>query len=266
MTATNDVLPAQLRRERILAVVAEHEFVRVTDLADVFGVSSVTIRSDLDALVDQGAVRRVRGGVIRGKTESAIGGPADPPRADEERERAAIARTAAQLVASGESIVIDAGATADLLARELVGRTELHDVVAVTTGLRTALELEAAIPRISVLVSGGTLQRSGHSMVDPLGTLVLNEIHTSIAFIGCHGVHPERGVTNVSLQDAQIQRRLLGTAERKILVAESSKIGRVGFAPICPIEEIDILITGSAAHHDTVFVLRERGLEVLLVD
>ena len=191
MTATNDVLPAQIRRERILAVVAEHEFVRVTDLADVFGVSSVTIRSDLDALVDQGVVRRVRGGVIRGKTESAVGSPpADPSRADDERERAAIARTAVQLVARGESIVFDAGTTADLLARELVARTDLQNVVAVTTGLQTALALEAAIPRISVLVSGGTLQRSGHSMVDPLGALVLNEIHTNIAFIGCHGIPP----------------------------------------------------------------------------
>ena len=70
----------------------------------------------------------------------------------------------------------------------------------------------------------------------------------------------------MNLQDAQIQRRLLGTAERKILVAESSTIGRVGFAPICPIEDIDMLITGSAAPHDSVFALRERGLEVLLVD
>ncbi|GAA2897037.1 hypothetical protein GCM10020220_103620 [Nonomuraea rubra] len=187
---------APLRRERIVALVLEHEFVRVTDLAETFGVSSVTIRGDLEVLGRQGALRRVRGGAMHVKAapppEEASSGTAVDSLA---LEKTQLARHAAALVADGENIIIDAGTTATFLARELVARGDLADVVIFTNSLRVAAELEPAIPRFSVLVTGGTLRPATHALVDPLGGAMLERIHADTVFLGCHGVHLESGLT-----------------------------------------------------------------------
>ena len=265
MTAAPETAPADVRRERILSLVLEHEFVRVTDLAELFGVSSVTIRADLDALVEQRSIRRVRGGAMPAR-------PLQPPEPTFEVslgssavEKSLIARSAAKLVGEGESIVIDAGTTATFVARELVARTELSDVVVFTNGLRTAMELEPAIPRISVLVTGGTLRPAKHSLVDPLGAPMLERIHADTFFLGCHGVHPEAGVTSLNLLEAEMKRRMVRAAGRRILVADSSKIGRVELAPVCPITDIQMLITGKDADPAILAELRDRGVQIELV-
>ncbi|WP_218670849.1 DeoR/GlpR family DNA-binding transcription regulator [Microbispora sp. GKU 823] len=128
--------------------------------------------------------------------------------------------------------------------------------------MRTALELEPALPRFAVVVTGGSLRRQQHSLVDPLGGKAIEGIRVDTVFIGCGGVHPDVGITNVNLPDAEMKQRMLRAAGRRIVVADSSKLGAIGMAPICPLSEIDLLITGEPADPATVAVLRDRGLKV----
>ncbi|NAS20939.1 DeoR family transcriptional regulator [Herbidospora sp. NEAU-GS84] len=265
MTDVADVA-ADTRRERIVSMVLEHEFVRVTDLAGLFGVTSVTIRADLELLDRQGSLRRVRGGAI----------PARPVRPAEPSfevslgsaavEKTRLARHAAGLVASGESLVIDAGTTTTFLARALVARPELTDVVVFTNSLRVAVELEPAIPRITVLLTGGTLRPATHALVDPLGALMLDRINADTLFLACHGVDAASGITGVNLLEAEMKRKMLGATRRHVVVADSSKLGRTGLAPVCALSEVDMLITGREADPGTVGVLRDEGIAVELVD
>ncbi|OPG09272.1 DeoR/GlpR family DNA-binding transcription regulator [Microbispora sp. GKU 823] len=256
---------ATLRRDRIVALVLEHEFVRVTDLAEIFGVSSVTIRADLELLDRQGALRRVRGGAMHVKAapppdepsyEAALGSSAI--------EKAQLARHAAALVTDGESVIIDAGTTTTFLARALVARSDLSDVVIFTNSLRVAAELEPAIPRFSVLVTGGTLRPATHALVDPLGAPMLERIHADTVFLGCHGVHLESGVTGANLLEAELKRRMINASQRRIVLADSTKLDRVGLAPICELSEVNLLISDADAPPGFVSAVRERGVGVEL--
>ena len=180
-------------------------------------------------------------------------------------EKLAIGRAAAELIRDGESVIIDVGTTAVAAARALVARAELRDVVVFTNGLKTALELEPAIPRMAVIVLGGTLRPLQHSLVDPLATHMLDQISVSTVLLGCNGVHPTGGITNINLPEAQVKRQMLKVARRRIVLADGSKIGRIELAQLCGVDEIDMVITGESADPSVLDALREHGCEVRVV-
>ncbi len=255
---------AEARRGRILGLLREQEFVRVTELAQALGVSGVTIRADLGLLEEQGTVRRVHGGAILARSDPAAEPSFELALGSAAVEKAQIARHAAGLVGTGESILIDAGTTSTYLARELAARSDVHDVVVFTNGLRTALELEPAIPRLSVLVTGGTLRPLKHSLVDPLAAPMLQEIHAETAFLSCHGIDPGAGVTSMHLLEATMKRRMIHAARRRVLVADSSKVGRIGLVAVCAAADVDLLVTGRAADPDVLAAVAQLGVTVEL--
>lgn len=254
-------VPAELRQDRIAEEVEAAGFVRVTDLADRFGVSVVTVRSDLGSLEALGRVRRVRGGAV----------PADalrhePPlelaARENEDQKAAIATYAASLVRPGQVIVLDVGSTTTAIALELVARRDLHDVTVVTSGLNLALALEPAADRISVLVTGGMVRPLQHSLVNPFGSLILEQISAHLAFIGCNGVDADRGVTNLNFAEAEVKKAMIAAAREVVVVADGSKIGVVEAARVCALSEIDLLITDTRAPEEAAALIEQAGTSV----
>jgi DeoR family transcriptional regulator of aga operon len=265
MASSIDPVPAEMRRELMLALVAERNFVRVSDLSEKFGISVVTVRADLEVLDKRRVIRRVRGGAVpAGKRlrdelsfEESLGASAV--------EKQLIGRAAASLVQSGESLILDVGSTTTFIARSLIARDDLQDLVVLTNGLNIALELESAIPRFSVIVTGGTLRRLQHSLVDPMARYLLRETNADTVFIGCNGVDAQRGVTNINAPEAEIKKRMLASASRRIVVADGSKIGQVELAWVTDVAGIDLLITGSSAEPMALGLLRKRGLQIMVV-
>jgi DeoR family transcriptional regulator of aga operon len=256
-------LPAALRRDRMLDLIGRHGFVRVGDLSEAFQVSDVTVRSDLDLLDQQQSIRRVHGGavlLVSGTREPSFEESLEAS-ADEKRS---IAQAAAASVQSGSSVILDVGTTTTAIARALVERTDLDDVTVITNGLTIALELERAIPRFEVIVTGGTLRPLQHSLVEPLASVLLDRMHADLAFVGCTGVHPAGGITNVNLPEADLKRVMVGAATRAIVVADGSKVGRTHLGRIASLDEVDGLITGVSAPDDDVAALRAAGLAVVV--
>jgi DeoR family transcriptional regulator of aga operon len=243
MANDSEQVPAAVRRDRILARVSETGFVRVADLSREFGVSEVTVRSDLDAIERANPIDRVHGGaVLRGGAarreepfEQALSTSAD------EKRRIGVA--AAALVRSGDSVILDVGTTPAAVAAALLERDDLEEVVVVTNSLTTALSLEPAIPRFTVVVTGGTLRPLQHSLVAPFASKVLDELHVDLAFLGGTGMHPEGGATNVNLAETELKRAMLLAADRAVFVADASKIGRIDLGRIGAVEEFDTLVT-----------------------
>ncbi len=257
-------VPPSLRRERMLAEIKEREFVRVGDLSRRFGVSEVTVRGDLDSLAAKGKVHRVRGGAIPRLIPNQEQ-PFENSLSSFAAEKVAIGQAAAALLEDGETVLIDVGTTAAATARAVAARTELHDVVVFTNGLKTALELEPASPRVTVVVLGGTLRPLQHSLVDPLATLILEQITVKTVLLGCNGVDPVGGVTNINLPEAEVKKRMLAVATRRIVLADGSKLGRVEVARLCGIGDVDMVITGRSADPAVVEALRDRGCDVQVV-
>jgi DeoR/GlpR family transcriptional regulator of sugar metabolism len=257
--------PAEVRQQRITALVEEQGFVRVSDLSARFGVSTVTVRTDLQSLESHGRVRRIRGGAMSPGIERAEQ-PFEIAEHDLADEKAAIGRCAAGLVADGDTVLLDVGTTTTAIARALVARSDLREVTVVTNGLTVALVLERAWPRITVVVTGGTLRRLQHSLVNPLGTVLLDGLNASIAFIGCNGVDVEGGVTNVNLPEAEVKRAMLLSARRPVVVADGSKLGEVEVAKICELSEVSLVVTDASADPSVLADLAAVDCDVQVAD
>jgi DeoR family transcriptional regulator, aga operon transcriptional repressor len=254
---------ARHRRARMVDLLRELGYLRVSELARHFVVSEVTIRADLDELESQGELRRVRGGAVPRTLESVERRFEEAEIAGAAQKRA-IAKAAAKLVRDGDTIVLDVGSTTTAVAHELAKRHDLHDVTAFTSSLTIALALEHAAPRITIVVTGGTLRPRQHSLVEPLAGLVLATITAGKAFLGCNGVDLQRGVTNINLPETEVKRRILAASQERIVCADSTKLGQVALAHVCDLAEVDLLVTDDLADPDLIAALRAGGLEVQL--
>ena len=260
-------LPAAARRTRLATLVAEEGFVSVADASDLFQVSEVTLRSDLQYLGRTGSVRRVHGGamVVPGLVRES------PIEATSELDaglKRAIGRRAAALVRSGSSILLDVGSTALAVATALVARLDLNDVTVITNGLSVALALEPAIPRFTVVVIGGTLRPLQHSLVDPLAGRALAGLHADLAILGCNGVDDEGHVTNINLPEAEVKRDMIAASTARILVADASKAGQRHLGLIGHLDDFGTLVTGGTGHERLapVAAATQTDLEVVAAD
>ncbi|MFL6135309.1 MAG: DeoR/GlpR family DNA-binding transcription regulator [Nocardioidaceae bacterium] len=257
-------VPATSRRRRILALVAERGFVSIQELSRLFEVSVVTIRSDVDRLAERGELRRIRGGVMDAR-RSGLERPFEETATAQAEEKAAIGRAVAAVVQPGETVVLDVGTTTTAVARALLQRRELDGVTVVTNGLTIATELEDALDRFTVMLTGGTLRRLQHSLVDPMGDLLLDRLHADLAVIGCNGVDPLAGVTNVNLPEVSMKQRMLRSGRRRIVVADGSKIGLVSLGLVCSPADLDLIVTGQSAPEDVLERLAAQHVHVDVV-
>jgi DeoR family transcriptional regulator of aga operon len=251
------------RRDRLAALVDDRRFLRVFDASEILGVSEVTVRGDLTALESAGRLVRVHGGAMPAP-HSAPEPTFEQALSLEAESKRAIGELAASLVVSGQSVILDVGSTALAVAEALVRRADLVDVAVITNGLSIALALEAAIPRFTVVVTGGTLRPLQHSLVNPSASPFLESVHVDIAFIGCNGIDPVRGVTNVNYPEAEVKRRMVQSSTRRVLIADGSKFGQVHLGVIGAVAEFQQLVTGGDLPEDSAEALRASGLEILV--
>ena len=258
---------ADTRHARILTRVGELGEASVQDLSEWLGVSQATIRRDLNALGDEGRINRVRGGGRAiGAGTAADSGP------DEERDerpfqevaRAAhpskllVARRAADLVSDGDIVLLDIGTTTALIARHLRGRR----VTVVTASLAVLDELRDD-PTVELVLLGGTLRRSYHSLVGPITEAGLHRLRAAIAFIGTSGIAPDGTVLDTTIVEVPVKRAIIESAARTVLVADETKFPGTGLLPVCGPEAIDTLIATEGSDPATLRALTELGIEVI---
>ena len=255
-------LPAEMRLVLIQQLLEQLGFVRVRDLSERFGVSTVTVRNDLQVLEERQVAFRVHGGAMpfsgaRGER------PFEEVVERQAEQKSAIAKLAASLVSNGETIVVDVGTTAASLAQALVDRADLTELTVITSGLKVALLLEAAHPRFSVVVTGGTLRPKQHSLVEPLATAMFEKLRADTVFVGCNGVSVDGGVSNVNLPEAAVKRAMIASAARCVVLADSTKLGVRTLAPVCSLAEVDMLVTDDGAEPSELDTIRAQGVDVV---
>lgn len=252
------------RREQILAVTRRRDFVSVEELSERFDVSTVTVRSDLEWLSDLGYIRRVHGGAVPRNSPYAET-PYEVRQSAEAGQKLAIAVAAVNMVTSNDSILLDVGTTTMAIALELVRRSDLENLTVFTNGLNIALALEVAIPRINVVVTGGSLRPLQHSLVDPMAGLVFDQIRAGIAFIGCNGIHPLSGITSTNLPEREMKRKLIAAAHQIVIVADDSKFSQEAMSCVCDIEAVDLILTSGSPPVETVEAIGAKGATVEIV-
>lgn len=254
-------LQATFRHDFIQNALRTSGSVNIRDLTERFGVSAVTIREDLKYLEKRNLLKRTRGGAVSAKPNG-IEMPLEYTSKTMYAEKIAIGKRAAALIENGQAVIIDVGSTTTQLAKAL--SFELAGVTAITNGLNIALSLES-IPGLTVVVTGGTLRPLQHSLVSPMGAMLLQKLNADIAFIGCNGVHAERGITNSNIAEAEIKQIMIESASYVVVLADSSKLGAVASAFVAGIEKADLLITDTGADPLILGELRSKGLEIDVV-
>ena len=246
------------RRHLIAGLVVAQQAVTVADLSDKFGVSHVTIRSDLETLEKQGMLNRNRGGAVAPMILRFA--PAFQEKTSVHLlEKQAIAKRAVELVENGDRVIIDSGSTSLLVARKL----RHHNITAVVSSVYALNELIES-PSVELITLGGSLYQPGMSFVGPLAEEFLDRIHVDKLFLGVNGVSPE-GISVNNVQEAGIKRKMIAAADQVIVLADASKVGMNSFIFLAPLKQIHTLVTNSGISSESLETFYESGLEVLIV-
>ena len=254
---------ARERRLRIARFVEEHGRARVADLAAMFAVSTVTIRKDLLALEAEGRLVRAHGGAMAlepNRPESAFGIRERLNREAKDQ----IGAAAAAMVADGESIAFDASTTALAVARHLKDRGGWRQLTVITNGLRIASEL-AGHPGIAVVMPGGFVRWEALSVVGQIGDGVFERVNVQKAFLGAAAFTLETGLSDATVEEAQIKRAMADAAREVIAIVDSTKWGRAAFASFCGTANLTAVVTDAGAPAPMVSKLQAAGVDVWTV-
>ncbi|RZS90902.1 DeoR family transcriptional regulator [Motilibacter rhizosphaerae] len=249
------------RAERLSAIldqVSASGSVDVVALADAMGVSGATIRRDLQSLSASRLLVRTHGGALANEVGEEL--PVRVKAAQRQPEKRRIGQAAAALVEDGAVIGLSGGSTSMELARSL---GERRGITVVTNAINIAAEL-AGRPGLRLVVVGGIVRQS-FEMVGPAAEAMLANYHLDIAFIGVDGLSPEEGCTTHDEMEAQTDRAFVHRAHRTVVIADSSKIGRVTFARISPLSGVHDVVTDRAADPEQLRRLKEAGVQVVTV-
>jgi len=246
------------RRHRIAQLVVARKVATVAGLSEEFGVSPVTIRSDLEALEKQDLLKRNHGGAVAPQVLRFA--PAFQERTSVHLlEKQAIAQRASELIEDGDRVIIDSGSTALLLARKLRDRR-----LTVLVNSVYALNELVGAPHIELITVGGSLYEQGMSFVGTLAEACLEKTHADKVFLGVNGVS-RKGISVNNIQEAGIKGKMISAADQVIVLADSSKIGIDSFAYLASLEDVHTLVTNSDIDPQMLEEMNESGMEVLVV-
>jgi len=248
---------APQRWDHLRALIRDNGIIRVEDLCRRLKVSPATVRRDLDQLEQGGVIRRVHGGAV--SVESRLDEPVFADKTSlAAREKRRIAEAALRFIEPDDTIYLDGGSTVLELARLLRDRTNL---TVVTNSLYAAQELAGRGPRL--LVIGGELRRLSQTMVGPLTGHVLAELHLDTAFMGTIGLALDEGLTTTDPSEAFTKKLVMGQARQVIVLADSSKAGKVSFASAGGWENVHVLITDQQLDKHFSKELNKKNIKVV---
>ena len=245
-----------------MEILDRQERVTVEELVRRFEVSAVTIRGDLDALAQEGALVRSHGGALRHADT-----PEDVPIALKQTrrhgEKVRIARAAVATVRDGETIILDSGSTTLEIARQLRS-LEFESLSVITNALNVAMEL-ATLSRVRLIMTGGILRQMSYSLAGPPAEQVLDGLRADRLFLGVDGLDPDIGLMTPDVFEARLNAHMIRISKEVVVVADSTKFHRRSLSVIAGLDSVQKVITDSEAPPDRVAELEALGVEVIVV-
>ena len=247
------------RHRQIVELLNSRGACAVDVLAKEFSVSEMTIRRDLQSLVEDGRIARTHGGAA--PVEQVMFEFEFLRRAQENRpSKDLIGRAAAALVEEGQSVILDSGTTTLAIARELQSRRRL---TVITTSLPIAAVLQRG-SRVEILLLGGFLRRESPDLEGPLTESNLETLRADIAFVGADGIDLSANAYNTSLNVGRLLTKAVKAASTVYVVADSSKLGRTALTKFGNLASWKGLITDRGATPEQLTALRQAGANVIV--
>jgi DeoR/GlpR family transcriptional regulator of sugar metabolism len=231
--------------------------VSVNALAARLSISTETIRRDLKQLELRGEARRVYGGAVTDRRD------ADQPFADRlrvrAREKARIGAAVAPLIEDGMKIFVDTGTTTLAFARHLLGRPK----VGIHTNSIDIAQLLCSDPDADVTVIGGTLRPLYKALFGPGAIKAVEERFFDLAIMGICTVHATHGFMDFGPDEALLRRATLAQSRRSIMLADSSKFGRLGSIKTFELTDVDVLVTDAPLPGDFAAQFQPSKVDVI---
>ena len=249
------------RRERIVALLREQGSVQIPALAERFRVSTQTLRKDLNFLDDKGICTRSSGGAILKRpppspTEEAI----DVKRTLFADQKVRIGRSAASLIKNDESVLLDSGTTALQVARHIDPGASLA-VVTNDVGIMNELVTRE---NVQLVFLGGTLRRKNLSFYGTQTERALQDLHVDKLILAADGFDIEKGLTTHFEPEALLNRMMCRAASEIIVIADSSKFGRICLHKVLEPQGISKLVTDTGIPESAREALTRIGVEVII--
>jgi DeoR family transcriptional regulator, aga operon transcriptional repressor len=259
--ATGHSLPEE-RRRRIVEMLHHTECITVSDLVKRFAVSRVTARADLDYLAGQGALVRSHGGALK-NMDPRSDYPLQLKQTLHHAEKVRIASAAVKLLNDGDTIAFDSGTTTCEIAKQIT-RLNLGSLTVITNALNIANEL-SSLSWVSLIMTGGILRHKSSSFNGPHALETLRDLNVDHLFLGADAIDVEAGLTTPDILGAQVALRMIELAQQVTVVVDASKFGRHSLTLSGKTEDIDRVITDARVSATNVDLLRQRGIEVIIV-
>ena len=245
------------RRQQILLELRLHPHVRIAEMAERFGVSTETVRRDLDRLSKDGMIDRAHGGAFAASRHYPDFNERSRARLE---EREAIGRTAAALVEPGETLMIDSGATTVQMARFLAYNNTPCTVI--TNSLTVAMTLgpnEAA----EVILCPGDYLPSEAAVVGTDTVEYIDRLRVDRCLIGASAL-TEAGVSETVRGFAAVKRAMLRRASIVHLLVDSDKFGRTGLSEVARLDELTSAVVDRAPAAGLGRAMEKAGVEILI--
>src|SRR5215472_11859346 len=256
-------MKARDRADQILKALRHNGSVSLDELIKGLGASAASVRRDLAKLEEKGLVRRTHGGATL--VEPLLYEPFRYDSLFQKREthrpaeKRRIGLIAAELIQENETVGFTAGTTTTHVARNLRNR---HNIRVITNAINIAMELSNCAG-LKTFVTGGFVQWAGSfSLVGQVAIASLSDMYIDRVFVSVCGIDIARGITVIEPEEGLTFRAMIHQAKETIVVADSTKIGIVNPALICPISDVHMLITDARASDKAIAPFIEHGIKV----
>lgn len=251
------------RQIEIINMLKKTPSVKVSELSEKLNVTLVTIRRDLKELEDANMLKRTHGGAINIVNSSFEELLFEKENKNIE-EKKAIANAACGMIIEGDTILLDSGTTTLELVKA-IKKSQKHNITVVTNAFNVAAELISE-SKIDTIFIGGNIRYTTSSTVGPMAENALQNIYVDKVFIGINSIDFERGLTTPNLFEAQVKQKMVKAGREIFVLADSSKFNKSSFGIVCPISEVDHIITDKKIDKTYIEHLENEGTEVIIVD
>ena len=224
------------RRKEIINILKDREYVTVEEFSKVLGVSTVTIRTDLSALESEGSLIRTHGGAMKSEKKSKQRFISNTM-SENELEKKEIALKASSLIKDGSTIIIDSGSTTIHLAENLKDKK-----ITVVTNNILAQDILKNEESVNLIVLGGTLRRASMGTIGPIANNAVKSMNVDIFFLGAAAYNQEI-ISSYDVIEVELKKNMIHSADKVVLLADSSKYGKKAFSTISSWDLIDTFIT-----------------------
>jgi DeoR/GlpR family transcriptional regulator of sugar metabolism len=235
------MLAAQ-RQATILKVIVDQGAARISDLAEILGVSEMTVRRDLDLLADEGALEKVHGGATSLSPSATLEPPFLATNLRELEAKKAIGKHAAKFVSPGSAVALLGGSTVFALAKELTS-VEGLTVVTNSVPISDLFQREKSAAQSIILVGGSRTPTD--SLVGPVAIDTFSKFNFDLVVVGTHGMDAPSGFSSPNLLEAETNMSVVKHSNTFMVLADYSKWGLRGFATFARLEEAEVVVSDS---------------------